>query len=510
MEHEVENVSKKIALTEFRQDIIGAKTKMKHGFNLNAAFRRIIFWQLATLALRLTSCSERTPNADNKSAAVADNSPEALLVQGCRYKKGQGCARDVKLAEKYLKQAAELNNGKAWCELGELYEYTSLVQDNIEQAAACYQKAVELGCPEGYSNLASCYLNAYGVSYDAEKALALLRKGVEAGSHEAMHLLGSCYLEGKGVEPNRQEAEKWFAKSVAIAQTQAESGDDVALKNLGVWHLIGEGVPEDDMQSRSCFEKAHALGNLAATEYLATSYMYDETIPNWMEKTTNLLKELSDIGYPYAAMELFKLKAGDSLTCNKMNDAQREEFANLVKQLDERGSRKDPFAYMELGFIFGEYLIDGRNLEKAEEYYRKAAEQGYQLAYYQLGMLARRNYPELAREYLEKAAASGCMDALGELCIADAWSLALINIKPNSYKTPEDQKKLEPFLADCARHLKQREKYGRDTKLRNPWGNETDYPEATFEEWLKGWKEAADKAPLARRVMELSEHPPED
>ena len=35
-------------------------------------------------------------------------------------------------------------------------------------------------------------------------------------------------------------------------------------------------------------------------------------------------------------MELFKLKAGDSLTCNKMNDA-NGDLRNLVKQLDERG-----------------------------------------------------------------------------------------------------------------------------------------------------------------------------
>ncbi len=37
--------------------------------------------------------------------------------------------------------AGQKGSGKAWCELGDLYGYTSLVPDGIGEAIACYQKA---------------------------------------------------------------------------------------------------------------------------------------------------------------------------------------------------------------------------------------------------------------------------------------------------------------------------------------------------------------------------------
>jgi TPR repeat protein len=55
--------------------------------------------------------------------------------------KGQGVPRDIKLAEKYLWMAGQKGSGKAWCELGDLYGYTSLVPDGIGEAITCYQKA---------------------------------------------------------------------------------------------------------------------------------------------------------------------------------------------------------------------------------------------------------------------------------------------------------------------------------------------------------------------------------
>ena len=510
----------------------------------NLSFIRYLL--LASI-LVFASCGRRDAVEAPTSEVSLDGDAETLLAQGCRYKKGQGVARDIKLAEKYLRMAGQKGSGKAWCELGDLYDYSSLVPDGIGEAFACYQKAAELGSPEGMAELGGCYLFAWGVPFDAAKGLELMRKGAEAGSYVAMHYLGSCYASGKGVEPDQQLAEKWFAKSLAIAKTLAKQGDDVAMKYLGDWYLLGEaGVPADENLSRSNFEKAHALGNLAATEYLAISYMYDDDLPNWEEKTTKLLKELIDIGYPFAAMELLKMQADDALTCGKMTPHQQKEFDRLVKLLEERGSHKDCNAYLELGFIFGEYIIE-KDLKRAEGYYRKAAELGHPSALCQLGMLCRDDNIKQAREYLEKAVAGGDQEALGELCSEDVLTLALLDhvftdgnleeirktVKAEGFTkgvplplksaaalslplldsinitAPEKDEKLELFLTECARHIRRLEKCGTDVPFPSPESiaaPEDDVP--TVEEWLKRLKTAAETNHLLQRVLVLCEKLP--
>ena len=469
-------------------------------------------------AINALQPNQAQPPATADDAAV-DGDAEALLKLGCAYKKGQGVPRDVKLAEKYLRQAGEKGSGKAWCELGDLYEYAAQADDNIGQAIACYRKAVELDWPHGYAMLGECHLAAYGVQYDAEKALPLLRKGAEAGSYEAMHTLGGCYQEGNGVEPDQNEAKKWHDKSVAIARELAEKGDDVALKYLGDWYASGEGVLKDEKMSRSCYEKAHALGNFAATEYLAFSYMYDEEVPDWEAKTTALFKELADIGYPYAAMELCKLKMGDNLTLGKMDKAQQTEFDSLVKQLETRGEQKDSNAYLELGFIFGDYIIgEQKSVEdfrkaaapahRAEEYYRKAAALGHRSAFYHLGIMFIVTDHDKAIEYLETAAVRGDMDALGALCVGDVVVLSMM--KTDAAKVLGGQEKLDAFLSNCARHLKRREKYGMDKPVYESDDGFGNIPEGmTFAQLLSKLKEIANSGnTFVRQVLEQYEKLP--
>ncbi|MBR4517908.1 MAG: SEL1-like repeat protein [Victivallales bacterium] len=454
-----------------------------------------------------------TPEITAEATLALDGDAETLLALGCRYKKGQGVPRDVKLAEKYLRAAGEKGSGKAWCELANLYGYASLVPNGVGEAISCYEKAVELGYPDGFAMLGECYLNAFGVHYDAEKAVVLFRKGVEGGSYYAMYGLGCCYLTGQGVEPDPQEAEKWFARAVELARKQAEQGDDVALANLGEWYLFGMGLPEDEKLARTYYEKAHDLGNLHATMCLAESYPYDEDDSKWRDVAIKLLQEMVDIGYPYAAMELFELRAGDSLTCGTMNQEQQEEFTRLVKRLEERGKQMDSYAYMELGFLFLEYIIAG-DRKQAEAYYRMAAELGKPSAYYELGMMLRDNNPEEARDCLEKAASRGNKNALGELCIADGMALAMMNMDPkmksNSFMRAVMGEKVELFLSTCALHLKRMEKYGMDTILREPWEPDMDFrfENVTFGEWMKNMRSAAAENPFVRKVLEYYDSMP--
>ncbi|MBO4345301.1 MAG: sel1 repeat family protein, partial [Victivallales bacterium] len=256
-----------------------------------------------------------------------------------------------------------------------------------------------------------------------------------------------------------------------------------------------------------------------ATEYLAFSYMYDEEVPDWEAKTTALLKELIDIGYPFAEMELFKLKMGDDMTLGKMSKAQQKEFDRLVKQLEKRGEQKDSNAYLELAFIFGDYIIgEQKRVEdfrkaaaparRAEEYYRKAAALGNRSAFYHLGIMNIVTDHDKAIEYLETAAARGDMDALGALCVGDVVVLSMM--KTDAAKVLGGQEKLDAFLSDCARHLKRREKYGMEMPLYESEVRFGNIPEGmTFAQLLSKLKDMANSGnSFSRQVLERYEKLP--
>ena len=118
---------------------------------------------------------------------------EAQFNLACRYNKGDGVARDVKLALKLLHKAAE--NGHA-------------------KAQFC---------------LACCYRDGEGVSRNKSKAFKWLVKSAEQGYSYAQYNLGLFYYNGDGIEQDRSEAMRWFRK--AAEQGHAKAQD--ALRKLG-------------------------------------------------------------------------------------------------------------------------------------------------------------------------------------------------------------------------------------------------------------------------------------
>jgi TPR repeat protein len=207
------------------------------------------------------------------------------------------------------------------------------------------------------------------------------------------------------------------------------------------------------------------------------------------------------------------------LTLGKMDKSQQKEFERLVKQLETRGEQKDSNAYLELGFIFGDYIIgEQKSVEdfrkaaapahRAEEYYRKAAALGHRSAFYHLGIMFIVTDHDKAIEYLETAAARGDMEALGALCVGDVVVLSMM--KPDAAKVFGGQEKLDAFLSDYARHLKRREKYGMEKPLYESEEGFGNIPEGmTFAQLLSKLKEMAKSGnSFARRVMERYENLP--
>lgn len=73
------------------------------------------------------------------------------------------------------------------------------------------------------SNLGICYGRGDGIEQNLEKAVECYEKAAIKGYAPAQCMLGKCYKKGQGVEKNSQEALKWYRKAASQKYAPAQA-----------------------------------------------------------------------------------------------------------------------------------------------------------------------------------------------------------------------------------------------------------------------------------------------
>ncbi|MDR5868732.1 tetratricopeptide repeat protein [Halomonas koreensis] len=193
-------------------------------------------------------------------------------------------------------------------------------------------------------------------------ALPYLERAAEAGDVEAMYYMGEAERRQRMGSMTR-EALVWYLKA-------AEHGDPYAMLRLfqGGACVAGDECPEDAEGWR---EKALA-----------------ETLPK---------AEAGDTDAMLALYHIYRLM---------------DEGGEGVEWLEKAAEAGNPEAQTRLGMNIrggqGWYFLESRRLEAAEEWFRKAAEQGYVPAMSDLaGVLEKQEKPEQAWEWTLRASENG-------------------------------------------------------------------------------------------------------
>ncbi|MFG6139168.1 tetratricopeptide repeat protein [Halomonas sp. B23F22_10] len=203
-------------------------------------------------------------------------------------------------------------------------------------------------------------MRLYGLGISRE-TIPYLEPAAKAGDVEAMYYLGEVHrLRHMGLT---EEAMNWYLQA-------AEQGDPYAMLRLfqGGACVAGDECPEDAEGWR---EKALA-----------------ETLPK---------AEAGDTDAMLALYHIYRL----------MDDS-----GEGVEWLEKAAEAGNPEAQTRLGMNIrggqGWYFLESRRLEAAEEWFRKAAEQGYVPAMSDLaGVLEKQEKPEQAWEWTVKASEHG-------------------------------------------------------------------------------------------------------
>lgn len=182
---------------------------------------------------------------------VAPNIAVLTNLAAC-YQLGYGVTRNLERAVALYRQAAELGDDVAMCELGKIYQL--VLGPSITQAAEWYLKSAEKNTrnPVGSSfavqrlielaneefpnatvlnNLGVCYMSGYDVDKDQQKAQELFYRAEEMGNDAAMCNLGLMFLSERNKGVNEITAVRWLLKS-AQQRTENPNGSQKAIQQL--------------------------------------------------------------------------------------------------------------------------------------------------------------------------------------------------------------------------------------------------------------------------------------
>jgi len=220
---------------------------------------------------------------------------KALYEKGFDYEYGITKTVDRTLADKFLKEAADLGHADALFFLG----MNAVDRGDLEQARAYADSAIELGNMAGKYILAEISEQEYlGDSEELYKAgFKALKEKVEQGDLHYSNVLGYAYRFGIGTEENIKQAIKVFTPSaeqgnamslghlgeIYFEQGKVEDAKKFTLKsaeknnskaqlNLGVMYVQGQGVRQDDKQAVHWYRKAAEQGVAEAQYNLGLMY----------------------------------------------------------------------------------------------------------------------------------------------------------------------------------------------------------------------------------------------
>ena len=333
---------------------------------------------------------------------------------------GWGQEKDEKAGIAILDSYASTTNNNAHFELGKIYYFGKLKEQDYNKALYHFKKAAERGHASSQDYVGDIYYYGKGVHVDYSEARKWYELAEKQGNKDAALSLGFIYYYGEEVAKDKQRAFRYFKYS-------ADKGNARAQYMLHYFYLLDEQF-KDYKLGRQYLEKSAEQGDVLAQKLLARCYIgsfdfveEDEKFVYWMRKAAEqedpeaqrILgeayiklenEEALPKSYPDAIEWLKKAFANGDVkaavllaevysTVDGYKDASKfshysEQAEKLMVEKEKNGSS---FAFGEehesLADLFYEYSNDKNTRQKAFDHYCKAFLTGRQSALYDLGWM---------------------------------------------------------------------------------------------------------------------------
>lgn len=289
----------------------------------------------------------------------------------------------IRKAEKYCKAAGKAGIIQAYFNLGVMYTLIGRKND----AVRVFKTASGMGEKRSQFNLAILY-KEMGRINEAEHYYTL---AAEAGYEEAVVNLSNLYRELGRMDD-----------ALKLLLRASDSGQPMAMCQLGHMLLKNGNINE----AEKYFKRSADMGNAAAIDFLSSIYMQRGDL----NKARKLYAAAAGKGDPFAQLRfgaltsaIGELEIAEHYLLNAYSDT------SVIRD----ALRSD--CESELGLLYERK----KQLDKAEEYYRRSADSGNTLGEYNLAHFLWKYYDfkklDEAEKYYRRAAKKGDEDAQREL-----------------------------------------------------------------------------------------------
>ena len=140
---------------------------------------------------------------------------EENFEKGDRHYYGQGVRKNLALALRAYRKAAEQGHAAAQNRLGWMYEKGEGTEADYAEAVTWYQRAAEQGHINAMNDLGYMHRQGWGVPQSYSEAIRWFRDAAEKYDSYSEYNMGQMYENGWGVEKDLDEAIRWFRRSAA-------------------------------------------------------------------------------------------------------------------------------------------------------------------------------------------------------------------------------------------------------------------------------------------------------
>ncbi len=321
----------------------------------------------------------------------------AIYNLGLFYFNGEGVEKDIDKASSYFKQAAMQGNAAAQFFYGACL---SIDSTSTDQAYFWIQKAADQGYIPAFAVVAEQALQ----QEDYVKALKYAQMAADEGDAQGMGMLATMYYLGYGVDKDLDQTRYW-------AQQAADRENNVGYTILGQLYYDEENY----IFAKAYLDKGAKLGNNRARMLLADMYHDGKGVEKNEETARAFLQDAVADGDEEAKnmLSLYNL-------IDNHNDL------DAVAHDEQSVANDDPIALIILSSRYKEGMGVEKDIKKAFELCKKAADMGYAPAqydlagYYEAGQGTAKDYKE-AFNYLLKSAKQDCDIAYGPLAERYYW-----------------------------------------------------------------------------------------
>ena len=265
----------------------------------------------------------------------------------------------------YLKMAADAGCTKVLYELARDYETGHGTEKDVIKAFELYSQAAENGNVTAMCRAGLYLCNGYdGMEKDTVRGISLLTRAAENNDLEAIRTLASIYDAGCDVARDQNHAMELYRKA-------AEIGDTDAMSIVGnhICKTAAEGDADELAKGISYLRKSVLAGNIDAVLGLAHAYEKGIGVEYNKEMAIELYERAAEKGSLYA-MDVMGM-----YLCNCRQD-DIDEVTRGFTYIKKAAEGNNPSALANLALSYETGFCVEQNIDKALEYYDKAASQG--------------------------------------------------------------------------------------------------------------------------------------